>query len=676
MQFLYPGYLFGLFMIAIPIIIHFFNFQKAKKVYFTNVAFLKTIKEETNARNKIKHLLVLLSRILFIIFLVITFAQPYLPREQAQAVNEGNSVSIYLDNSYSLENERNNKKLLDIGVDYVGEIAKLFQVQSTFQLLDNTFEGQPGFFYAKDKLLEQLTEFTYANISRKLEEVKQKQLNNMAKGGAATRQHIFYLSDFQQSTVGDLSQLLWDSLNYFYMIPLTADSESNLYIDSVWLEKPFIRPLENNLCHVRIINTGEKDLEEKIVKLYIDNKQVSSSTLDFKANGSKDISLHFSIKSSGIKNCKVSIEEYPISFDNDFYFTLNTAPEVRIVVLSYDQNPYLASVYSNEDFFSMRTFTPLTIDYHALQNADLIILDGLNRIDNALLIALEEALQKGTHLAVFPGANVDSNAYSRLVNTPLNIVNTQAVSQRYAVALPAKKEPFFQGVFAQVNASMSMPQVQPLLTWASAEKTLLRLKNNYPFLSLWSRKKGKVLLFCSSLNTQFSNFARHALFVPVMYKMAIYAKAPSEKLYYSFSDRTAQIKLDGIEKSRLFKLSTQDVEIIPAQRVVGQSLLINIPASGLQAGNYAVKQVYTDSTYSYISFNYASYESQIHYYSAEELKGFFANYPNVQIFENTDSREFVQKFQDINKAVPLWRYALILALLCLVAEVLLIRFSN
>ena len=47
MQFLYPGFLFALAAIAIPIIIHLFNFRKFKKVYFTNVAFLKEIKHET-----------------------------------------------------------------------------------------------------------------------------------------------------------------------------------------------------------------------------------------------------------------------------------------------------------------------------------------------------------------------------------------------------------------------------------------------------------------------------------------------------------------------------------------------------------------------------------------------------------------------------------------------------
>jgi Na+/H+ antiporter NhaD/arsenite permease-like protein len=79
MGFLYPNFLWALFAILIPVIIHLFYFKRFKKVYFSNTKFLKEIKEETTNKNKIKNLLVLLSRILAIVFLVLAFAQPYFP---------------------------------------------------------------------------------------------------------------------------------------------------------------------------------------------------------------------------------------------------------------------------------------------------------------------------------------------------------------------------------------------------------------------------------------------------------------------------------------------------------------------------------------------------------------------------------------------------------------------
>ena len=80
MQFLYPAFLWAMAALAIPIIIHLFYFRRFKKVSFTNVRLLKEIKEETASRNKLKDLLILLSRFLALALLIAAFAQPFIPR--------------------------------------------------------------------------------------------------------------------------------------------------------------------------------------------------------------------------------------------------------------------------------------------------------------------------------------------------------------------------------------------------------------------------------------------------------------------------------------------------------------------------------------------------------------------------------------------------------------------
>ncbi|MBT8220109.1 MAG: BatA domain-containing protein, partial [Bacteroidia bacterium] len=81
MQFLYPSFLWALLLLAVPIIIHLFHFRRFKKVLFTNVRFLKELKEETTARSKLKNLLVLLARLLALAALVLAFAQPFIPQD-------------------------------------------------------------------------------------------------------------------------------------------------------------------------------------------------------------------------------------------------------------------------------------------------------------------------------------------------------------------------------------------------------------------------------------------------------------------------------------------------------------------------------------------------------------------------------------------------------------------
>ena len=100
MSFLYPSFLWALLALAIPVIIHLFNFRKTTQVLFSNNRFLKEVKEATTAKRRLKHYLILLSRLLFLFFLIITFCQPIIPA--AEQLGNGRNIILYLDNSQSM----------------------------------------------------------------------------------------------------------------------------------------------------------------------------------------------------------------------------------------------------------------------------------------------------------------------------------------------------------------------------------------------------------------------------------------------------------------------------------------------------------------------------------------------------------------------------------------------
>src|SRR6187431_3204710 len=114
MLFTYPAFLFALSALSIPIIVHLFNFRRFKKIYFTNVRFLKEIKQDTRNRSRLKHLLILASRILAVIFLVLAFAQPFIPAKGSKAVAGAKRVSVYIDNSFSMDAISSNGDLLEV----------------------------------------------------------------------------------------------------------------------------------------------------------------------------------------------------------------------------------------------------------------------------------------------------------------------------------------------------------------------------------------------------------------------------------------------------------------------------------------------------------------------------------------------------------------------------------
>ncbi|NTW24218.1 MAG: hypothetical protein HGA37_05935, partial [Lentimicrobium sp.] len=152
MQFINPSVLYALLAVLIPIAIHLFNFRKYKKVYFSNVSFLKELQQKTKKQSQLLHLLVLLMRILTIIFLVLAFAQPYIPSSKQSLPGQISYVSIFIDNSFSMEASGSKGKLLEDAKIKAAEIAAAFRADDLFQLLTNDFEGKHQRLVTREEL--------------------------------------------------------------------------------------------------------------------------------------------------------------------------------------------------------------------------------------------------------------------------------------------------------------------------------------------------------------------------------------------------------------------------------------------------------------------------------------------------------------------------------------------
>jgi hypothetical protein len=105
MAFTYPSVLYAFFLLLIPIVIHLFNFRRYKKVYFSNLRFLTSVNQQSRKTSQLKHLLILLARLLFVSALVLAFSKPYIPSKLSKLELAKRHVVFYLDNSFSMQQE-------------------------------------------------------------------------------------------------------------------------------------------------------------------------------------------------------------------------------------------------------------------------------------------------------------------------------------------------------------------------------------------------------------------------------------------------------------------------------------------------------------------------------------------------------------------------------------------
>lgn len=647
-------FLWALTALSIPIIIHLFNFRKTTRVYFSNIKFLKQVKQETTQKRKLKQYLVLASRLLFLLFLVLAFAQPFLPaREQ---INAQRNITIYLDNSFSMSAPVEGKiRALDAGVSFVREIVALFPPETRFKLLTNDFAPFSNSFKAGSDLVDQLAQIRLSPISRTLEEITRR----IGEPGST----VFWVSDFQKSTAGE--EIVIDSTWQLRLVPIEYDQLSNVFVDSVFLDNPFVIGGEKNSVRVRLRNEGPRALEGLVTRLSINGVQAATSSITMQPNSSVETSFDLAGSLAGYNKAVFSFSDFPISFDNEFYFTLNYSGKLNVIEIKPDATAaFIEKVYGNRQLFDFKSYSVKNIDYSLLDAADLVVLNGLNKIESSLNAALQSYSSKGS-LLVVSGAQPDLDSYKKLLG--LSDLKKNDKAEMEELDRPDFRNPFFENVFEEKTSALAMPRAKKILDWGADRSAILRFKNGTPYLSRFAN----TFVMASPLEKGATDFFNNALFVPVMYRMASSGKKAEEKPYFDLSSSLVTVSTDSLVGEEPAKLIGQQ-ELVPSQRRMGDKLLLEIPRFSVSQGFYQV--THKRDTLDLIAFNLEKKESLLGQFSGEEMKTALGGGDYISIFKASSTETFSNEIKERYLGTPLWKYALLLALFFLLAEVLLIRF--
>ena len=166
MRYQNPQLLYALLAIAIPILIHLFNFRKHKTIYFSSIRFLKEIKDKNKKKSKLKNILILLSRIIAISFLVIAFAKPYIP---ANTTKISNDIFLYIDNSQSMDIDFGDGNLLNKAKNKAMQISEAYPSENNFYLITNDFLSKHTSSYTNEAVklqIEKIESVDAPNISK------------------------------------------------------------------------------------------------------------------------------------------------------------------------------------------------------------------------------------------------------------------------------------------------------------------------------------------------------------------------------------------------------------------------------------------------------------------------------------------------------------------------------
>ncbi len=677
MQFLNPWLLIGLVAVGIPIAVHLFNFRRYRKIYFSNVRFLKEIKQQTRKQSNLLHRLVLLFRILAFVFLALAFAQPYFATKNNKVSKNANIVSVFVDNSFSMEAEGSRGTLFDEAKVKAAEIANAYAQDDKYQLLTNDFEGKHQRLVSRDEFLTMLGELNISPAVRSLKEISTRQhdLNNLNERGNFT---VHYISDFQKSTI--FKALPDSGFQSGYIIPLEAASINNLYVDSCWFGSPVLRLNEQVTLFVKITNVSDIRLEKIPVRLLIDDIQRSAASIDIDAGSSQEISFTFSNQKSGSHKGVIEINDYPVTYDDIYYFTFGISPEIPVLCINESApNSYINSVFSVDSIVKLTNTIVRQIDISALASYKLIILNSLNSYSTGLQQEILKFAENGGSILIIPSGETPVEEHNRLLSrlgtdqfnglnsSPVKLASVNTGHYLY-------KDVFEQGTLKEEN--IEMPLINSYFTVNSGSRgtgeTLLELATGQPLLTYSTMGKGKVYLFTSPLDDKAGNFVRNAFFVPTMLNIAFNSETIKPLMY--LTDLQSPITITGnlIKGDNIIKLSENNggYEFIPEFRQINGQSNIFINGQIPQAGFY---KVFSDNKeIDLLAFNYNRKESNLITATVEDQE-LLNEKTGYSVIENSEKPLDKVINEHIGEG-KLWKWFIFAALLSLLIETILLAY--
>jgi len=677
MHFTNPYFLFGLIAVAIPIIVHLFNFRKYKIFYFSNTRFLQSILQQTHKQSKIRKLIILSLRILAIVSIVLVFARPYIPHSDTQNSAANACIVVYVDNSFSMESEAVNGNLLDEAKEKAKAVAQAYHASDRYMLITNDFDPKHQQFLSQEEMLLEIEEIAVSPVTKTMNEVFAYVWRDLNKQNLASKK-IYYISDFQTANMD------WEKTNInpnvkIYLIPLKSNKINNLYIDTLWLDCPSPRFKQQATVHAVIKNTSDETVEKLPVRLFVNKNQKALATIDIDAKGLAETQLNFVISEEYIQNGYVEIADQPIIFDDKMYFSFSAAPQSAVLAI-YDQkeNPFIHALFASDSEVVYQSVSYKNINYNLIKDQHLIIAEQMSNISNGFIQEITQYVQQGGNLLIV--APSTEKTYNNALNQALGVTTFGELnSNKTAVAALNLQSSLYKNVFEKYPENINLPIVNQ---YFKADKSvlpnkefLMRLENGDDFLLAQKVGEGNVYLLAVALNEAFSNFQQHAAFVPTVYNMS-WGSSFQNPLYNIIGANTA-FKLSKMQLANEAILEVKSTHnsyaFIPEMLRNMQGVQLLVRNQIRDAGNYFVSD--KDSAIAGISFNYNRKESDMSFLSEKDIQTFISQnaLKNISLMDIQNKSATVIAQQIHSAGRMLYTVFIVLALLFLLTEGVLLR---
>ena len=224
-----------------------------------------------------------------------------------------------------------------------------------------------------------------------------------------------------------------------------------------------------------------------------------------------------------------------------------------------------------------------------------------------------------------------------------------------------------------------LPEVKKHIRFSISKEVLniISLQNGDPLLMSCNNGKGRIFVISTSLNDDYSNLADHALFVPLMYKMALIGGNITEISHTLGRDKILNISDISLKADDIIRLngSTKNNlhEIFPLIEKRNNQNFIYFYEDLPSAGFYDIYK--NEDIVKTVAWNDNRNESMMSFHDKDELAKLLKD-NNLNILAMIDAEDINSEnmMEMIVKDSSIWKIFIIIALISLLIEILILRF--
>jgi hypothetical protein len=557
-------YLFGVGAAAIPLIIHLSRSRRTKKMRFSTTRFFTDQFLRSYRMSRLKELFLLACRMALFALFAMALAQPlYAPKERPATAADGEasrSVVLVLDNSASMGYTEKGRTLLDRARAAARTVLDGLKAgdRATVVLAGRREAGPEVLF---PQLTDRLNDVRQA-IDRLDVSFLGTDLTaavalaeKLAAPATTASREVYVFSDLQDSgwevTEDNVAPSDTSQVSFVFVRVRPEEKVVNRAVTAVQYASP--RPMVGVPFAIRpLLSFTGDDSREVVVRLVVDGEKVGEQRLEKLPNGRWAMPrFYHTFKTGGPHSGYVEVDDPVLPQDNRRWFALEVLETVKVLAVNGapSQVPRL-----DELFFLRLALTaapedqkgPIDVDTTGaagvaatdLAKYPLVILANVESLPAAAVEKLEDFVAGGGSLLVFLGDKVNAHFYNETLAGP-NRRNGGLLPGKLAAVEgnPAEgKDIAFVGganfdhpalaAFQDTrNATLVGPSVTFKALWkveVPAANLLMKASNGLPLLAEKGFGKGRVMLFTSTCDRDWTNFPIRPIFLPWTHRLVAY----------------------------------------------------------------------------------------------------------------------------------------------------------